>query len=300
LQYKVNTKIDTQASLSNIFLIFINNDFLHKKWYNCIMLSLNIMAFISMDWIDIIDILLVAILIYQLYYLVKGTAAINIFLGILLFYLLWLIVKGLNMQLFGSILRKFIDVGFIALLIVFQQEIRRFLLLVGTSDMFKKGKLGKAIFDFKWGEKTIEELDTNSIVKACKNMSTNKTGALIILTKKNDLNFYAKTGDVLDAKLSVRIIENIFFKNSPLHDGALIISNNKLVAARCVLPVTENTDFPAHLGMRHRAAVGVTEMTDAIAIVVSEQTGEISFCKEGILKHSLTQERLKELLDREF
>lgn len=264
------------------------------------MLNLFIPAFISIRWIDIVDIVLVAILIYQLYYLVKGTVAINIFVGIILFYLLWLIVKALNMQLFGSILGKFIDVGFIALLIVFQQELRRFLLFIGTSDMFTKGKIGKGLFDFKWQVNKAQRLDINAIVKACKNMSESRTGAIIILTKKNDLKFYANTGDAIDAKVSVRMIESIFYKNSPLHDGAIIIANNVIMAARCVLPVTEHADFPAHLGMRHRAAVGITENTDSEAIVVSEQTGEISFSKEGVLKHGLTPERLRELLEKEF
>lgn len=256
--------------------------------------------FIDIRLIDIVDILLVALLIYQLYYLVKGTVAVNIFIGIILFYLLWLIVKALNMQLFGSILGKFIDVGFIALLIVFQQELRRFLLFIGTSDFFTKGKIRKGIFDFRWNVATTNTLDINTIIKACKHMSENKTGAIIIITKNNDLKFYANTGDTLNAKISARMIESIFFKNSPLHDGALIISDNTIIAARCVLPVTEDADFPAHLGMRHRAAVGITENTDAIAIVVSEQTGEISFCKEGKLKVNVSQERLKELLEREF
>lgn len=256
--------------------------------------------FIDIRLIDIVDILLVALLIYQLYYLVKGTVAVNIFIGIILFYLLWLIVKALNMQLFGSILGKFIDVGFIALLIVFQQELRRFLLYIGTSDLFTKGKIRKGIFDFKWNVAATNTLDSNIIIKACKHMSESRTGAIIIITKNNDLKFYANTGDTLNAKISARMIESIFFKNSPLHDGALIISDNTIIAARCVLPVTEDADFPAHLGMRHRAAVGITENTDAIAIVVSEQTGEISFCKEGKLKVNVSQERLKELLEREF
>jgi diadenylate cyclase len=264
------------------------------------MLPLFIQAFIHVRWIDVIDILLVALLIYQLYYLIKGTVAVNIFIGILLFYLLWLLVKGLNMSLFGSILGKFIDVGFIALLIVFQQELRRFLLFIGTSDIFTTSKLSKGIFDFKWQVKKEQTLDINAIVKACKNMSESKTGAIIILTKSNDLKFYANTGDSIQAKVSVRIIESIFYKNSPLHDGAVIISDNIITGARCVLPVTENNDFPAHLGMRHRAAVGITESTDAIAIVVSEQTGEISFAKEGVLKHTLTPQRLRELLEKEF
>lgn len=267
-----------------------------KKPYTCSMLNLSIHAFINVHLIDVVDVLLVAVLLYQLYYLIKGTAAVNIFIGILLFYLLWLIVKALNMQLFGSILSKFIDVGFIALLIVFQPELRRFLLFIGTSNIFTKGK----IFDFKWQMNTVQRMDINAIVKACKNMSESKTGAIIIITKNNELKFYANTGDVIEAKVSVRMIESIFYKNSPLHDGALIISQNEIVAARCVLPVTENNDFPAHLGMRHRAAVGITENTDAIAVVVSEQTGEISFSKEGDLKHAITPERLRELLEKEF
>jgi diadenylate cyclase len=263
------------------------------------MINLLLQSFITVKWIDVIDVLLVAILIYQLYYLVKGTVAVNILIGIILFYILWLIVKALNMQLFGSILGKFIDVGFIALLIVFQQELRRFLLFIGTSEIFTKGKLGKGFFDFKWQVSKTKELDINAIVKACKNMSENKTGALIIITRNNELKFYANTGDAIDAKVSVRMIESIFYKNSPLHDGAIIISANTIVAARCVLPVTENTNFPAHLGMRHRAAVGITENTDALAIVVSEQTGEISFSQSAELKHTLTPERLRELLHNE-
>ncbi|MFL5763079.1 MAG: diadenylate cyclase CdaA [Bacteroidia bacterium] len=259
-----------------------------------------ISLFLVIRWIDVIDILLVAVLIYQLYYLVKGTVAINIFIGIMLIYLLWLVVRTLNMQLFGSILSKFIDVGFIALLIVFQPELRRFLLFLGTSDLFTRGKIGKGLFDFKWQVSKSQILDVNAVVKACKNMSESRTGAILILTKENDLKFYANTGDVIDAKVSVRMIESIFYKNSPLHDGAIIISNNVIVAARCVLPVTEHTDFPAHLGMRHRAAVGITENTDAIAIVVSEQTGEISWSFEGELKHAITIDRLKDLLEKEF
>jgi diadenylate cyclase len=264
------------------------------------MIPLMTTGFLTLHWIDVIDILLVAGLIYQLYYLVKGTVAINILIGILLFYILWLVVKGLHMQLFGSILGKFIDVGFIALLIVFQQELRRFLLFIGTSDIFTKGKLGKGFFDFKWHMSKLQNLDINAILKACRAMSENRTGAILILTKNNELKFYANTGDAIEAKVSVRMIESIFYKNSPLHDGAVIISENTIKAARCVLPVTENDNFPAHLGMRHRAAVGITENTDAIAIVVSEQTGEISFAKEGDLKHGVSLEKLKELLEKEF
>ena len=257
-------------------------------------------SFLTIRWLDVIDILLVAILLYQLYYLVKGTVAINIFIGVFLFYLLWIVVKALDMQLFSSILGKFIDVGVIALIIVFQQELRRFLLFIGTTDFFSKNQLGKRLFDFNWKVEKSHTLDINSIVKACKNMAESKTGAIIILTMNSDLKFYMNTGDEIDATVSVRMIESIFYKNSPLHDGAIVISDNKIKAARCVLPVTENTDFPAHLGMRHRAAVGITENSDALAIVVSEQTGEVSFSKEGELKNSISPERLKEILEQEF
>ena len=264
------------------------------------MLKIFILAFIKVYWIDVIDIILVAVLIYQLYYLVKGTVAINILVGIILFYLLWLIIKLLNMQLFESILGKFIDVGFIALLIVFQQELRKFLLFIGSNDFFSKGKLNKKLFNFKWQAKKESNLDIDSIVKACKNMSDTKTGALIILTTNNDLQFYINTGDAINAKVSVRMLESIFYKNSPLHDGAVIISNNTITGARCILPVTELEDFPAHLGMRHRAAVGISENTDALAITVSEQTGDITFTKAGKIKQNLTPEKLRELIETEF
>lgn len=254
--------------------------------------------FLKFGWLDVMDILLVALLLYQLYHLVKGTPAINIFIGILLFYLLYIVVKALDMSLFSSILGKFIDVGVIALLIVFQQELRRFLLFIGTTELFNKGAFGKGWFDFKMDVRKHSTLDINAIVKACKNMSESKTGAIIVITTGSELKFYANTGDSIEAKVSVRMIESIFYKNSPLHDGAIIIRDNIIVAARCVLPVTEDPDFPAHLGMRHRAAVGITETSDAIAVVVSEQTGEISFSKNGELINGLSPEQLREQLEK--
>ncbi|MEO6883424.1 MAG: diadenylate cyclase CdaA [Bacteroidia bacterium] len=265
------------------------------------MISLLVPLFLTFSWLDAVDILLVAVLLYQLYNLVKGTVAINIFIGIALLYLLWIIVKALNMQLFSTLLGKFIDVGVIAIIIVFQPELRRFLLFIGTSEFFGKNQTGKKFFSMRWkNKKHTTPLDITSLVKACQNMAETKTGAIIVLTTKSELKFYANTGDFLDAKISVRMIESIFYKNSPLHDGAIIITNNRIQAARCVLPVLENVDFPAHLGMRHRAAVGITENSDALAIVVSEQTGEISFVKEGELKYGITSEQLKGLLEKEF
>ncbi len=254
-------------------------------------------AFFNFSLTDVIDIVLVALLMYRMYYLVKGTVAVNIFIGILFVYLLWLIVKYMDMRLFGSILEKFIDVGFIALIVVFQPEIRRFLLFLGTANF--KG-VAKGIFDFRWQAGRSFDLDIPSIVKACRNMAETKTGAIIVITRNAELNFYANTGEALDAKVSVKLLESIFYKNSPLHDGAIVISNNLIRSARCVLPVTESSEFPADLGMRHRAAVGITENSDAIAIVVSEQTGEIAVSKDGQLIGNLTSDRLREYLEKEL
>jgi diadenylate cyclase len=254
--------------------------------------------FIAFRWQDMVDILLVAILLYQLYKLVRGTAALNIFIGIAIFYSVFRLVRLLDLELFSSILGKFIDVGVIALLIVFQQELRRFFLFVGTNNIINRGQIRKTLFSWK-DDTGDSSLDINAVVKACRNMSETKTGAIIVFTKNNDLKFYINTGDPVDANVTVRMLESIFYKNSPLHDGAVIITDNAIKAARCVLPVTENPDFPAHLGMRHRAAVGITENSDAFAVVVSEQTGGISFFKGGEMIPALTVDRLRELLEKE-
>jgi uncharacterized protein (TIGR00159 family) len=256
-----------------------------------------ILLFIQFHWKDAIDIILVAVLMYQLYRLVKGTAALNIFIGVAFVYLFYRLVRFTQMELFSSILEKFIDVGIIALLIVFQQELRRFFLFVGSYNVVGGQRFTKALFN--WGaESKHTSLDIPAVVRSCKNMSDTNTGAIIVITRNNDLKFYANTGDPIDAKVSVRMLESIFYKNSPLHDGAVIISNNTIRAARCVLPVTENTDFPAHLGMRHRAAVGVTENADCLAIIVSEQTGEISVSKDGEMQSNLSAEELKAYLEK--
>jgi diadenylate cyclase len=256
-----------------------------------------IVLFLSFRWQDAVDILLVAMLLYQLYRLVRGTAALNIFIGVAVFYVFFRVVRLLELELFSSILGKFIDVGVIALLIVFQQELRRFFLFIGTYNVMSNQRFRRAIF--QWSDKGKENtLDINAVIKSCRNMGDSKTGALIVITRGNDLKFYANTGDPVDARVSVRMIESIFYKNSPLHDGAMIITNNTIRAARCVLPVTEDSDFPAHLGMRHRAAVGITENSDALAIVVSEQTGEIALAKEGEMQMNLSAEKLKELLTK--
>lgn len=257
------------------------------------------MGFFGIRLLDILDILIVAFLLYKVYELLKGGVAMNIFLGILSIYLLWwLCVKVLEMQLLGALLGQFAGVGVIALIIVFQQEVRRFLILLGTNSVLGKSKFTRGLF--KWNLQVQKAASTNvlPIVKACSNMSKNKTGALIVISRSTDLKFYASTGDMMDAEVSKRLIESIFFKNSPMHDGAIIISGNKIKAARCVLPVTENSDLPAHYGMRHRAALGITEQSDAIAVIVSEETGNISMAVDSEIFANLTADELEKQLTK--
>lgn len=255
------------------------------------------MNFLNFDWIDLLDIFLVAILLYQLYRLVQGSVAMNIFVGILAIYFVWKIVEALKMDVLSEVLGQFINVGIIALLIVFQPELRRFLLFIGTPEILERFSFGKRFFA---GKKKIHSADLLCITKACKEMSESKTGALIIIATGADLNFYIKTGEQMDAKISAKTIESIFYKNSPLHDGAVIISKGRIRAARCVLPITERDDFPSHLGMRHRAASGITENSDALAIIVSEQTGEISLAKNGYIENGLSAEELKQRIEKEM
>lgn len=259
-------------------------------------------GFVNISLVDIIDILIVAFIIYKIYDLLKGGAAMNIFLGIIAIYVLWwFCAKVLNMHLLGSILGQFIGIGVLALVIVFQQEVRRFLIMIGSNALLGPGK--SPLRFLRWmGSAQISNIRLNlaAIIKACVTMSKSKTGALIVLTRSSDLSFFEQTGDLMEAEVSKRLIESIFFKNSPLHDGAIIIRDNKIKAARCVLPVTDNQNLPAHLGMRHRAALGITEQSDAIALIVSEETGNLSIAVEGLISTNLStddfEKRLFQLL----
>ena len=242
--------------------------------------------FITIRALDVIDVVLVAFLLYQMYMLIRGTVAINIFVGIVLLYIFWLVVRALNMELLSSILGQIIGVGVLALIIVFQQEIRKFLLFIGNRYINRRRFSFENFFFPKKREKQIL-VKVDAIVKACRNMSETQTGALIVIARKSELQLYAESGDIIDADTSTRMIENIFFKNSPLHDGAVIIVNDRILAARCVLPITENINLPPHYGMRHKSAIGITEVTDAIAIVVSEETGKISVASEGMLRYDI-------------
>jgi diadenylate cyclase len=254
--------------------------------------------FITFGITDAIDILLVAIILYIVYNLVKGTSAINIFIGIAFIYIAYIVIRAFELKLLTSIIGKFVNVGVIVIMIVFQQEIRKFLLYIGSNEFLRNIKW-KNIFKLNFSANVSEiHLDVNSLATACFNMSLTKTGALIVIGRKTDLKAYVNSGDKIDADLSSRMLENIFFKNSPLHDGAVIIKDNRIVAARCVLPVTEKEDFPAYYGMRHRAAVGISENTDSIAISVSEQTGAVSLTFGGEINAGLTKEKLIFLLEK--
>ncbi len=260
-------------------------------------LLLNI-TFPQFRLLDIIDIVLVAYLFYEVYKLIKGTAAINIFIGIISIYLVWKLVRALEMELLAEILGQFISVGVIALIVVFQPEIRRFLLLLGTPGFISKTK--KRFLFWKINFDGEMPLNIDPIIQACQKMSQSNIGALIVLAKKNELPTFVNTGDIIDANISKLLLENIFFKNSPLHDGAVIIINNKIKAAKCILPVSGNRSISHELGLRHRSALGITEQTDAIAIVVSEQTGKLSYCKMGELTMDVTPFQLREFLEEEF
>jgi diadenylate cyclase len=234
---------------------------------------------LKFSWIDMIDVVLVALLLYYVYKLVKGTVAINIFIGIVVIYFIYLTVEALQMVLLTKILGGFISVGFIALIIVFQQEVRKFLLMVGSTNFASRRKFLSQLKFLKIEQGTSTDID--AIISACNKMSSSKTGALIVLERNNNLDFLANTGDEMNIKVTQPIIESIFFKNSPLHDGAIIIQDNIVKATRVILPVNNEKNIPQRFGLRHRAAVGVTERTDAIAIAVSEETGQISCFRNG-------------------
>lgn len=250
--------------------------------------------FITLRWLDVVDILIVSIIMYQLYKLVKGTVAIKIFLGILAIYLFWKIAAAFKMELLSEILGQFIGVGVIALIVVFQQEIRRFLLLIGNNKIFstKNGNFLKFITI----NKNEQHLSINELLEASSNLSKSKTGALIVIDFHSELKTYTNSGEKINAKLSAALLENIFFKNSPLHDGGVIIQNDIIKAARCILPVSDNQSFPSHFGLRHRSAAGITEVSQAIAIIISEETGKISYCKKGEIKHNVALDDLEKLL----
>jgi len=241
---------------------------------------LDFLNFLDFSVTDIIDIFLVAILMYYVYQLVRRTVAINIFIGIVIVWAFWKLTEVLGMKMISSMVGGFMQVGLIALIIVFQQEIRKFLLMVGSTNFASKRNFLK---HFKFLKEDGLTIGTNvdAILSACEKMGNTKTGALIVIARNNSLDFVKSTGDKMYIEITQPILESIFYKNSPLHDGAVIIEDNYIMATRVILPVSNERSIPLRFGLRHRAAVGITEKTDSLALIVSEETGLISYIKNG-------------------
>ena len=259
-------------------------------------LLVNLFGFLPLSMVDILDILMVGLIIYFLIRLIRNSSAMNIFLALIFLLLVQAVVSAFGMKMMSSIMNTLLDVGVLALIVIFQPEIRHFLNRIGsqtgitrrTSDIFNR-LLG--IKDDKMGNAAVQE-----ITEACRSMSEQYTGALIVFPHKTSLDYIVETGDRIDADINRRLIMNLFFKNSPLHDGAMIIGGNRIIAARCTLPITQRTDIPPQMGMRHKAAIGISEETDADVIVVSEETGGISFVSGGKVTHINNINELKLLL----
>ena len=249
---------------------------------------------------DIIDIVLVALMLYYIYRLMKESRSLNVFMGILMFIVLWLVVSQvLEMRLLGSIMDKLVSVGVIGLIVLFQEDIRKFLYNLGAH---QRMRFIRRLFSSNDKRQDMEKLKLviMPIVMACMSMSKKKIGALIVIQRGTPLDDIIATGEIIDAAVSQRLIENLFFKNSPLHDGAMIITNQRIRAAGCILPVSHNLDIPKELGLRHRAALGITHESDSIAIVVSEETGGISVAIRSQFQLRLTAEKLESILTQEM
>jgi diadenylate cyclase len=256
-------------------------------------------SFLDLRFLDIIDILLVAVIIYYIYNLIRGTIAVNILLGLVIIYFVYILVKQAHMRLLTEILGGFVSVGFLALIIVFQQEIRRFLLLIGKNASFQKNAWWSVLF----GKKEVVRNNLariKPVVDACKSMQKSRTGALIVFAKYFDEEHFHNSGEPIDAKVSKRLLESIFQKHSPLHDGAVVITEGKLKVASCILPLTENDKLPLHFGLRHRAGIGISEVSDSVAVIVSEETGQIAYAKQGRARMNISISELEKLLNKDF
>lgn len=248
---------------------------------------------------DLIDIILVALMLFYIYRLMRESRSLNVFMGIMVFILIWLLVSQvLEMKLLGSILDKLVSVGVIALIVLFQDEIRKFLYNLGARQQFKS--ISRFFSNSRQKEDEEDKETIMPIVMACMNMAKTKVGALIVIERKDSLGDIIETGDRIDSNINQRLIENIFFKNSPLHDGAMVINNKRITAAGCILPVSHNLDIPKDLGLRHRAALGISQESDAIAVVVSEETGRISVAIRGEFRLRLSAEELEAVLAKEM
>ena len=252
-------------------------------------------GFLEVRLIDLIDILLVAILLYQVYKLLKGSVAVRALLGFLSLYLIYLIVRAAQMDMIAGILGQFMGVGVLAAIILFSQEIRKFLLILGKTT-FRQNGLWQSIMIWRKKEPG-DALNLSSVIEAAKALSASNTGALMVFSRNSEFKFYADSGDLLDAFISKRLLISIFNKYSPLHDGAVIIYRNKIKAARCILPVSER-DIPAHFGMRHRAALGMSEATDSLTLIISEETGQMSLAQNGKVDTNLAAPEVRKRINR--
>ena len=247
-------------------------------------------GFLEIKWVDIIDIALVSFLLYQLYQLMRGSVALKVFLGFLSLYLIFLVVKAAQMDLLSSILGQFMGVGVIAVIILFQPEIRKFLLLIGKTTSFDRDHI---LHNLLGRKPKMDQLDILPIIEAVKSLGGENHGALIVFSRNSPLKFYAESGDVINAEISKRLLMAIFNKNSPLHDGAVILYQRKIVAARCILPISEMDNLPEQYGLRHRAALGMSEVSDTLVLVVSEETGQMSLARNGKMMHNLSTQELR-------
>ena len=263
---------------------------------------MELLDFLKIRILDILDILLVGLLLYTLYKLVRGTITFNIFLGLLFVFLIWLAVMALDMRLLETILGQFWGAGVLAILIVFQQEIRRYLLMIGRNSIYFNQQFSwRKVMPWRWDfESELKELNYSEVVSACRNLSRQYTGALIVLAKTSELKNYSASGVELSARVSGKLLETIFNKTSPLHDGAVIVANNEVKAASCILPVSENDEISRDLGMRHRSALGISEQTDSITIIISEENGSIGLAHQGSLELGLSTRRLTNYLKEHF
>lgn len=252
------------------------------------------LSFFEIRLIDIVDIMLCAYIMYVIFKLIRGTVALSIVISIVGFTVLWFIVRALKMSMLSGIMDSFISIGLLALIIIFQQEVRRFLVMVAT----RYDVLRHFGFDRNLSDNQNHDSFLVSVVKSCDNMSKTKTGALIVVSRTVGLKDFIATGDEINAKFSQQLIETIFFKNTPLHDGAMIVNKDKILAAACILPVSHNMDIPKHFGLRHRSALGITEVSDAIAIVVSEETGNITLFDKGVFVKMASSVELGEYLEK--
>jgi diadenylate cyclase len=250
--------------------------------------------------INIVDLVLVIFICFQLFKLLKGSLAFNILIGLLTIYIFWLIVRYFQMPLMSDFLGEFAKVGIIAVLIVFQQEIRKFLLVIGNNSILGEKKSWWNIFPWKWKIQQTFQTPFDEILEACRDLASQRAGAIIVFPITSEMKFIASSGEALESLISKRLLLSIFNKYSPLHDGAVIISNGRIKAANCVLPVSENPNYINKYGLRHLAAIGITEQTDAICLVVSEEQGTISYVKEGHVESNLIAEEIIDRLNEQF